>query len=821
MSSQLDSAHRTTVPAILPYREAGFALHWLRPRSKAPVADGWSTAPVASLDDLRSTYRDGYNVGVRLGEPSVVAGCYLHVFDVDIRDPQQAADAWSALSALLGEIDPYTLPSVVSGSGGESRHLYFVSDRPFYSRKLKVSEGKHRGTDGKWHYDWEIELFGTGKQAAMPPSIHPGTRQPYRWERPFDLDALSLGLAPMISADRLVEIAEPNVETFDYEAIEPLTFKPGQLERELDEISDDRIDDYQDWVTLGQALHHQFGGSRAGYDLWVEQSRRSEKFLEKEMPGKWRSFGRNRRRPVTMASVRQWVLDARRDAFVDEFDDMDDESEEPAELADDLADLIGGGETATDPLGAPAGEDADPLDAPVKLEWVSLLDLNEEGAIRPNLHNLELILKNDTRFSGLAQLNDFTHEIVQRTAPGIKPKRRNKEAKPTRQLTGRAWQVRDPINGDLWSEDRDFQIRSVIEAPKTQGGYGLKVTDRDLKAAVSNAANDHAFHPIREYLEGLVWDGKARVERLWIDYVAAPNDSYHRDVARLMMIAAVARIYEPGHKFDFATILEGIQGKRKSTLIETLGRNWFAELSGDFHDSKQMVELMQGAWIMEIPELNGFNRADVRALKSFISGKKDRVRLAYARRAGEYPRQVIFIGSTNDKEYLKDDTGGRRFWPVECRVPGSEEIDTDRFRRNVDQMWAEAVTLYHGMRAEQPYGTLPLFLSDPESQATAAMLQETRRVESADDATLGKVIEWLDKPIASGGFDESEGKLRDVVCLPQIWEECLRGSLLQYDAKHSAMLGRVMRRVEGWQNTGKAERFPGRGPQKAWRRVSS
>ena len=324
---------------------------------------------------------------------------------------------------------------------------------------------------------------------------------------------------------------------------------------------------------------------------------------------------------------------------------------------------------------------------------------------------------------------------------------------------------------------------------------------------------------MREYLTGLTWDGKPRVETLYVDFLHAPDDAYHRSVARLMMTAAVTRIFEPGHKFDFATILEGLQGKRKSTFIEVLGRSWFAELNGEFSDTKMMVELMQGAWIMEIPELTGFSRADVRAIKAFISSRKDRARLAYARRAGEFPRQCIFIGSTNDREYLKDDTGGRRFWPVECRLGPDEEIDTDRLGTEINQLWAEAVVLYQQMRVEKPVGTLPLYLTDPDARRIAARLQESRRVESPDDVLAGKIAEWLDKPVNNGGFDDQEdGSVRNETCTAQIWTECLGGDPRAFKTTEQAMVNRAMQRVPGWGSDGTQMRFKNYGKQRVFYR---
>lgn len=583
----LDTA---VLAAVAPLRAAGFALHWLHPREKRPIGDDWSERPVLSIEQLRATHRAGNNLGVRLGEPSIVADGYLHVLDMDIRVPDLKDEAWEALAELFPNLNIADLPCVQSGSGAESRHLYLITDKPFRSKKLRTSEGKHRHFDKKkgrdvWSYDWEIELFGTSKQVVVPPSIHPESGKPYLWLREFDFAVLDLGIGPFMPSAAIERLAVAEHATYEFETREPLTFGPGQLDRLLADIPAERIDDYHDWITIGQALHHQFGGSDAGFELWLTHSARSPKFDPKDRRNllrKWRGFGKNRRKPVTLATVVEWA------------------------------------------------------------------------------------------------------------------NRRRNAAKGTPQLEGRIWHVTDTLNGELWSDDRDFDIRAILEAPGTQGGYGIKVTDRDLKAAIVLSANGSAFHPVREYLESQAWDGTPRVENLFRDYVGAPDDAYSRSVSRLMMVAAVTRIFEPGHKFDFAVILEGLQGKRKSTFIQTLGKSWFAELDGDFHDPKQMIELMQGAWIMEIPELSGFNRGDVRSIKAFISRQKDRARLAYARRAGSFPRQCIFIGSTNDKEYLKDDTGGRRFWPMLCTAA---EIDIAGLEANVDQLWAEALVLYKAMRA--------------------------------------------------------------------------------------------------------------------------
>lgn len=845
---------QSMLTAIAPLRAAGFALHWLHPKQKRPIGDKWQDAPVASLEDLRASYRPGNNLGVRLGEPSIIAGLYLHVIDLDIRIAYLSDEAWAALELLLPGISALNLPTVASGSGGASRHLYFLSDKPFHSKRLAVSEGKHRrgkidpktgqNKDG-WSYDWEIELFGTGKQVAMPPSIHPDTGKPYTWEREFDFDLLDLGIGPIIASATVEALGVAETSTYAYESREPLEFKPGQLERELEVIPVSDLH-YDDWIRLGQALHHQFGASTKGFDFWLQHTKRSTKYDgdDRTMRRKYRSFGRYRGQPVTMASVRQWAQAARVQALVDSFDEVDEDPSQLAnsdELFDDVPtqvdsfdDLLGGTGTAltvVDSFEDRLGGTDDDIDefatttetaakAPAGKEWISLLHLNEEAAIKPTLHNLRLIVENDVWTRGLSAYNEFTQEIVQRGMPGHKAARRSKQPKPTLQLDGANWTMRDKINGDFWTDDKDNAIRALIEAPRSQGGYEIKVPDRDLRAAVDIVGRKNSFHPVREYLTQQTWDGTERVERLFIDYLGSPDDAYHRNVARMMMIAAVTRVFEPGHKFDFAIILEGIQGKRKSTFISTLARNWFTELDGDFEDAKQMVEIMQGAWLLEIPELSGFQKADVRHIKAFISRTTDKVRLAYARRAQEYPRQCVFIGSTNDDRYLKDDTGGRRYWPVRCDV---DEIDTDHLERTVDQLWAEALTLYRAMRVAKPRGTLPLYLSDTAARVIAERLQDSRKVETTEDALAGQIQEWLDRPINDGGFDDVEKDgtpiYRNETCLVQIWTECLGRDIAQYVSSWPAMLGRSIRQIPDWQMSGARMRFGKHGQQRAFKRI--
>ncbi|WP_426017205.1 VapE domain-containing protein [Brevundimonas sp. DWR2-3-1b1] len=433
-------------------------------------------------------------------------------------------------------------------------------------------------------------------------------------------------------------------------------------------------------------------------------------------------------------------------------------------------------------------------------EWMNRLVLTDKGRIISSLPNIHLILTNDPRTVGVMAFNDFTGEAVLRATPGRK-------SDAVVQLDGTDWTVRDPINGDLWADGHDNALRALLESSEEDGGYDLRISDRDMTAAINLTAKSNAFHPVRDYLNKLAWDQKPRVAGLFIDYLGAPNDAYHIEVAKLMMTGAVARAFEPGTKIDESVILEGLQGKRKSTFIETLAVHWFGELDASMDDEKGTVEQMQGVWIAEMAELTGMAKADVRKTKAFLSRHTDKARLAYARRARLFPRGYICLGTTNDSAYLKDSTGGRRFLPIACKV--EDNIDIERLRAEIGQLWAEAVHLYKAMRKAQSVGRLPLWLSDEAARTTARTLQSSRTIDTADDMLTGKVEAWL------------EEKQKDKTCLPLIWVEALGRDLDAYNNAWAASLGQIMRTLPGWEATGTRETFKDYGQQRVFQKVEA
>jgi len=819
--------------AARPLIEAGVAVHWLHPRTKRPVGEKWADKPVHTMESLAAAYQRGYNLGVRPGAVSAVAGGYLHLVDLDIRKPEAAAAAWDALIAMWP--DARLAPTVRSGSGGESRHLYLITTKPFRTRKLAKSEGWEMVYDSELErnvrkHDWEIEFFGTAKQAVLPPSIHDKTGLPYVWERPLDFGDL-LGIAPVVAPETVaswgassddLNLGDDDDDLMALYRAEPMGLSENEIAATLADLPEDWVEDRDHWYQVGMALHHEYRGADNGFTRWCEWSKQSEKFDLKDSKAVWRSFGKNAastRNPIRMASLIQAASNhrlAQGHALLEEVS-----TAEPVEIdllapTDDVADLLdvfSQPERAAVPAPA-SGSGVVEYDP----DWFQYLQRNEDGGIKPTVHNVELIIRNDKRLRGVIGYNEFSQLLVQRA----EPKRfalRKESPKPIRQLEGAMWRVseeRHRINGKRWTDVLSTDIRIILEAPERQGGYGLKTSKRDLDEAIDKVARLHAFHPIRDYLNSLTWDGKHRAATLFVDYVGAEGNDYHREAALMWLLGAVVRVFEPGHKFDFVPILEGAQGVRKSTFFRVLGRHWFAELEGDFHDAKGMVERMQGAWIIELPELQGFSRAEVQTIKGFISRQSDIVRLAYARHPQEFDRQCVMGGSTNDREYLRDATGARRFWPVECRVAS---IDTSRLSAEIDQIWAEATAMYRKMRAEQPYGTLPLFMKSQVAVDYAREIQESRRQIGADDALAAQIEEWLDSPIGSeDGLTQLPGepvRYRNRTCYMEIWEVMMGRDRHVYPDREAQMVGRAMRKVKGWVYGGQ-HRFAQYGKQRCF-----
>lgn len=391
---------------------------------------------------------------------------------------------------------------------------------------------------------------------------------------------------------------------------------------------------------------------------------------------------------------------------------------------------------------------------PVGTDWLLTLDRDLKGKFKPTAANIKRILNNDGELAGKFARDEFAYRDL---LLGSVPWR--KVNKP------------QAIDGD-----DDAGLRNYLSEV-------YEITGRPvIEDALSETLLNNKFHPVRDYLEGLYWDGVPRVESLLIDYLGAADTELTRAMTRLTMTGAVARVLKPGCKFDYVLMLIGDQGIGKSSFLALLGGEWFTDSLDDVR-GKGAYEQIQGSWIIELGELAALRKADVEAVKLFVSTQTDKFRQAYAKRSREFPRQCIFIASTNVEDSLKDQTGNRRFWPVQAGVNSINLSDRDNFPR--DQVWAEAVQMFKGNE--------PLMLPNHlEEQAKVLQGEYTEESTYAGLIRGNLDVAWgnSNKP-----FDE---EIRDRVCAMEIWCELLGFSKEKFTPAKAREINAVMRNTPGW-----------------------
>ncbi len=287
---------------------------------------------------------------------------------------------------------------------------------------------------------------------------------------------------------------------------------------------------------------------------------------------------------------------------------------------------------------------------------------NASGSPRPIISNVLDAFRFDPNLSGLVAWDEFASKTVLRRNP--------------------PWPCRVEIGKD-WPEQFDVLLAEYLQRE------GLMIGTALAMEAVQAIAHENSFHPVRDYLDFLRWDGEPRLDSVLARYFGTTTVSeYTVQVGRKWFIGAVARIYKPGCKVDTMLILESVQGAGKSSGLAVLGGGYFTDSLGDIR-TKEAIEQIQGKWIVEVAEMGDLNLADQAAIKAWLSRQTDRYRPAYGRRSVDAPRQCVFVGTTNGEAYLKDVTGGRRFWPVKCG-----KVDIEALKRDRDQIWAEAVMCY-------------------------------------------------------------------------------------------------------------------------------
>lgn len=430
-----------------------------------------------------------------------------------------------------------------------------------------------------------------------------------------------------------------------------------------------------------------------------------------------------------------------------------------------------------------------------EMEWLTELTRDQKGNIVSSAPNVILILENDPALKDRIAMNDFVHRVV---IKGDLP-----------------WRTVE--RGEYWTDTDDASLRNYLYSI-----YGIKGASI-IGDAWSEVAVKRAFHPIKDYLNGLEWDGHKRMETIMIDYLGADDNECVRTFVKKILVAAVTRIYRPGAKFDYCVVLVGPQGVGKSYVIKRLGKEWHSD-SLITVKGKEAYEQLQGAWILEMAELTATKKVDVEAVKHFISKSEDTFRVAYGRHNETFKRQCVFFGTTNDYDFLNDPTGNRRFLPITVNGGGCKNLWNDLNDNEVDQIWAEAKVLY-----EQGE---PLALNkDIEEKA-----RELQAAHTQENPIAERIRNYLDTPVPLNWYELDIGTRRaylhmdhpiestvqtmklNKVCAQMVWEELLLkdvSMMTRYDSKE---INIIIQNTPGWRRVCSIRFENNYGTQRGFRR---
>lgn len=386
------------------------------------------------------------------------------------------------------------------------------------------------------------------------------------------------------------------------------------------------------------------------------------------------------------------------------------------------------------------------------------------------VRNFEIIMENDDRFANCMRFNEFAQETF---------------------ICGNVpWQGN---NFRTWENYDDSSLFSLI-----QSEYGMK-NRNDYFDALRNVSMKNRFHPVRELLDSLEWDGTEKIRSLPVDYLGVEDTEYNYQVFKLSMLGAVARIYDPGCKFDYMTIFTGKQGLGKSTFLRKLAMKdeWFSD-NLDGLDTNDALQLLLGTWILELAELKSFTRTmgGTDSIKRFLSSTQDKFRLPYERRAEVFPRQCIFYGTTNRSEFLQDETGNRRFLIVHTGInKPQKDVFGSEIEKDIMAAWAQAV---HIWKTEKPLLILP-----------GSCQEEAQRLQNdsmAEDGKVGIIAAYL------------EDKQR--VCVLELWQKAL-GEQGRPQKWQSTEIVEIVLSLPGWERMKTPGRFGEYGKQRGLQKMST
>lgn len=423
-------------------------------------------------------------------------------------------------------------------------------------------------------------------------------------------------------------------------------------------------------------------------------------------------------------------------------------------------------------------EFADENEAEEMQKLFAKLKRTDTGAVKKTISNIYTILSFDPKLKGIFSFDEFAHKsVIIKRPPWI-----NKE-----KFNSRDWVDLDWGGLKMYLENyAQFAQSMVMDA------FGVLFSNNSI-------------NPLEEYLESLYWDGVPRLDTFFSDYLGAEDCHYTHRVSRLWFVGAIRRALNPGSQFDLMPILSGKQGDGKSEIIRRLGRPWVQENMPSFEGQKA-CEAIQGKWIVEIAELHSMSKSTVEAVKAFMTVKEDYYRPPYARTAANFPRSCVFVGTTNKLDYLTDRTGNRRFVPLDLGVqPEKYNYDTHLVRGVVDQIWAEALVLYH--RGEKSYinkydEDYQLFFDKQEEHREVGiwedMIKEFVNRDVPENWGEIKINErmnfwqgtWVDNPTLVP---------RGTISSAEIWVECFGQNLAHCKQSDTREINSILSSLEGWE----------------------
>ncbi len=337
--------------------------------------------------------------------------------------------------------------------------------------------------------------------------------------------------------------------------------------------------------------------------------------------------------------------------------------------------------------------------------WLGKAQFTQQGEVRSNLVNTFLPMRDDPRVSHIVRYDEMQRLPI----------------------------LMQPIPGSQL-DNQDFEPRAIRDEDYTViqewlQNEGLEtVASTTTRQAVDARAREMCFHPVRDWLDGLAWDGKPRLANWLTTYLGATTTPYTQAIGTMFLTSMIARVRQPGCKCDYMLVLEGPQGARKSTACSILGGEYFSDNLPDIRNGKDVSQHLNGKWLIEVAELSALDKAEAAALKAFITRPTERYRRSYGHAESIEHRQCVFVGTTNKKAYLRDETGGRRFWPVAVG-----RIHTDALARDRDQLFAEADAWY---QAGNPWWP------DQQFEAEHIAAEQSARYEA--DAWEDQIGTWLD-----------------------------------------------------------------------------